>query len=165
MLVNHLRIPDHHVSSCFSFNCGLVLLKSPTRSCFLNTCAQTKKTPKNLAPTFLPRLTSFTSRLTIQPRNSAAAPFPYDPSRKALTSSLSFPSWYSQLSVPPTQGTNNTLKKRRESVVSQTVAYKTSNNLVCFKFRHLANFSRFSTKISALKLPILSPKLHTRPLF
>ena len=46
--------------------------------------------------------------------------------------------------------------------------YRGGNNFIRFKFRHLAIFCRFSTKISyqvALKLLALSAKLHIRLLF
>ena len=45
------------------------------------------------------------------------------------------------------------------------MTYRGSNNFIRFKFRHLAIFLRFNTKILyqvALNLLVLSPKLHTR---
>ena len=69
-----------------------------------------------------------------------------------------------------------TIKKSKESIdggrrqedILYNVSIRGGNNFIRFKFRHLAIFSRFSTKISyqvALKLLVLSPKLHTRLLF
>ena len=76
--------------------------------------------------------------------------------------------------IAPFGGFSTTTHTPTHTHINKTIkcggftTYRAGNNFIRFTFRHFAIFSRFSTQISdqvGLKLPVLSPKLHTRLLF